>query len=193
MVYLTSGVYTYITVFIKTTWIASCPLALRWPGKGCDRCFMQFTTWTLWAVYWAANHLVHLPGGGPPQKGLIGNSPGRGGLPEFFPNFYLKFRVLKLRFLAFPGGPGGFREVREAGRNHFHLSWYLLVSGITSYGQKPWGKLCLSSTVWNDKISLKMKAFLYFLVWVKEFLLQIWILGARIILPAGKVWGLRIW
>ena len=37
----------------------------------------------------------------------------------------LKNRVLKLRFLAFPGGPGGFRELREAGRNHFHLSWYL--------------------------------------------------------------------
>ena len=41
--------------------------------------------------------------------------------------------------LAFPGGPGGFRELREAGRNHFHLSWYLLVPGITSYDQKPEG------------------------------------------------------
>ena len=51
-----------------------------------------------------------------------------------------QFRVEKLRFLAFPGGPGGFRELREAGRNHFHLSWYLLVPGITSYSQKPsWG------------------------------------------------------
>ena len=45
-------------------------------------------------------------------------------------------RVLKLRFLAFPGGPGGFRELREASRNHFHLSWYLLVPGITNYSQK---------------------------------------------------------
>ena len=33
----------------------------------------------------------------------------------------------KLRFLALFGGPGGFRELREAGRNHFHLPWYLLV------------------------------------------------------------------
>ena len=41
--------------------------------------------------------------------------------------------------LAFPGGPGGFREPREAGRNHFHLSWYLIVPGVTSYGQNPWG------------------------------------------------------
>ena len=41
--------------------------------------------------------------------------------------------------LALPGGPGGFRELREASRNHFHLSWYLLVPGITSYDQKPLG------------------------------------------------------
>ena len=34
-------------------------------------------------------------------------------------------RVLKLRFLAFPRGPGGFRELREACRSHSHLSWYL--------------------------------------------------------------------
>ena len=46
---------------------------------------------------------------------------------EFFPKSYLTFRVLKLRFLAFTEGPGGFRELREAGRNHFHLSWYLSV------------------------------------------------------------------
>ena len=32
-----------------------------------------------------------------------------------------------------------FRKLREACRNHFHLSWYLLVPGITSYSQKPWG------------------------------------------------------
>ena len=56
-------------------------------------------------------------------------------------DFSVNFRVLKLRFLAFPEGPGGFREVREADRNHFHLSWYLLVPRITSYGQKPsWGE-----------------------------------------------------
>ena len=48
----------------------------------------------------------------------------------------VEFRVLKLRFLALLGGPGGFRELREAGRNHFHLSWYLSVPGLTSYDQK---------------------------------------------------------
>ena len=37
---------------------------------------------------------------------------------------------------GFCRGPGGFREVREASRNHFHLSWYLIVPGITSYDQK---------------------------------------------------------
>ena len=53
---------------------------------------------------------------------------------DFFQIFFVKFRVLKLRFLAFPEGPGGFRELREAHRNHFHLSWYLSVAGVTSYG-----------------------------------------------------------
>ena len=56
---------------------------------------------------------------------------------DFFANFSLKFRVLKLRFLAFVEGPEGFRELREAGMNHFHLSWYLLVPGITSSCKKP--------------------------------------------------------
>ena len=53
----------------------------------------------------------------------------------FFSNFYIKFRVQKLRLLAFSRGSGGFRELREAGRKHFHLSWYLSVSVVTSYGQ----------------------------------------------------------
>ena len=52
-----------------------------------------------------------------------------------FPKSYIKLRVLKLRFLAFSRGSGGFRELREAGRKYFHLSWYLLVSVVTSYGQ----------------------------------------------------------
>ena len=52
---------------------------------------------------------------------------------DFIPNFSEIFWVLKLRFLAFSQGPGGFREVWEAGRNHFHLSRYLLVPRITSY------------------------------------------------------------
>ena len=61
------------------------------------------------------------------------------------PTFSEHCRVLKLRCLAFLGGLGGFREVREAGRNHFHL--YLLVSVVTSYDQKPWGELFRSSPV----------------------------------------------
>ena len=51
-----------------------------------------------------------------------------------------KNRVLKPRFFTFPRGPGGCRELREAGRNHFHLPWYPLVRVVTSYGRKPsWG------------------------------------------------------
>ena len=45
-------------------------------------------------------------------------------------------RVQKLSFSVFPGGPEGFSEVRGAGRNHFRLSWYLIVPGITSYDPK---------------------------------------------------------
>ena len=66
-----------------------------------------------------------------------------------FPIFYIKCRVLKLRFLAFSRGPGGFRELREAGRNHFHLSWYLSDTVVTSYGQKPSCFFCLPSTVYS--------------------------------------------
>ena len=65
--------------------------------------------------------------GGVPQKGV--NKANK----DFFPNLSENVRVLKLRFSAFVEGPGGFREVREAGRNHFQLSWYLLVPGLTSY------------------------------------------------------------
>ena len=68
-------------------------------------------------------------------------------------------------FLAFPQGPGGFRELRKAGRNHSHLSWYLKVAGITSYGRKPWGHCFVPSTVlvWFQKcLTLCM------LVWMKD-------------------------
>ena len=64
-----------------------------------------------------------------------GGSPKKGVNKEytvFSPNFSLELRGLKLRLLAFPEGPGGFRELRGAGRNHFHLSWYLVVPGMTS-------------------------------------------------------------
>ena len=69
------------------------------------------------------------PGPSPrsPKKGLIR-------LIRNFSRFVLqKIRVLKLSCLAFSEGPGGFRELREAGRNHFHLSWYLSVAVVTSY------------------------------------------------------------
>ena len=55
---------------------------------------------------------------------------------NFLSNFSAKIRVLKLRLLAFPEGPGVFRELREAGTNHFHLFCYLIVPGVTSYDQK---------------------------------------------------------
>ena len=36
-------------------------------------------------------------------------------------------------FLVFSQGPGGFRELREASRNHIHLPWYLSDAVVTSY------------------------------------------------------------
>ena len=57
-----------------------------------------------------------------------------------FPDCDVEFRVLKLSFSAFSRGYGGFRELREAGRKHFHLSWYLSVPVVTSYDQKPSGQ-----------------------------------------------------
>ena len=62
--------------------------------------------------------------GTPPGPSPRGVSPKKGVNKEykdFFPFFSLKFRVRNRRFFAFPEGPGGFRELREAGRNHFHL------------------------------------------------------------------------
>ena len=63
-----------------------------------------------------------------------------------FSNSYLKNQVLKLRLLDFSRGPGGFRELREAGRNHFDLSWYLSVSVVTSC-PKTLGVIFLPGTV----------------------------------------------
>ena len=51
----------------------------------------------------------------------------------------ITLRVLNPRFSGFPRVPGGFRELREACRNHFHLSWYLFDDVETSYGPKNWG------------------------------------------------------
>ena len=52
---------------------------------------------------------------------------------DFVLIFSENVRVLYNRFLAFSRGPGGFRELREAGRIHFHLSWYLSDYVVTSY------------------------------------------------------------
>ena len=43
--------------------------------------------------------------------------------------------------MAYSQGPGGFRELREAYRKNFHRSWYLSDAVVTSYGQKPWGRI----------------------------------------------------
>ena len=81
--------------------------------------------------------LIRSPGGCP-KKGMNQE------YKDLFAKFSLKFEVLKLRCLAFSGGAGGFRALREASRNHFHVSWYLIVPGITSYGPKPWGGICFT-------------------------------------------------
>ena len=63
---------------------------------------------------------------------------------------FITFRVLYDMFLAFPLGPGGFRELREDYRNHFHRSWYLSDAVVTTYSQKPsWEEFLLASTIYN--------------------------------------------
>ena len=47
------------------------------------------------------------------------------GIRGFVLNVNINVRFLFNSFWAFPQGPGGFRELREAYRKHFHLSWYL--------------------------------------------------------------------
>ena len=47
--------------------------------------------------------------------------------------------VLKCKFVTAYKDPGGFRELREACRNHCHLSWYLSDSMVPNYGSNPWG------------------------------------------------------
>ena len=87
--------------------------------------------------------------GGKTKSPLIG--PFKGINKEYkgvvLPMFHIKCRVLKLRFLTFSRGPGGFRELREASRSNFQPSWYLDVSMVRSCGQKAsWGNFLLPST-----------------------------------------------
>ena len=66
----------------------------------------------------------------------------------FFPCFLQKRWVLKRGLLVCIEGPGGFRELREASRNYFHLSWYLSESMVPNYGyRRSWEEIILSSTV----------------------------------------------
>ena len=55
--------------------------------------------------------------------------------------------VLHYRIFVFSRCPGRLREVREAGRNHFHLSWYLSDAAVTSISQKNGWFCLLLSTV----------------------------------------------
>ena len=99
------------------------------------------TSLAIWSIsrgpsYVSQNSLLERYGRRTPKKKLIG--PFKGISKEikgFVSIFYIKMRVLKNRCLAFSGGSGGFRELREAGRKHFHLSWYLSVPVVTSYDQ----------------------------------------------------------
>ena len=54
------------------------------------------------------------------------------------PLLFLQTNGYRSYALTFFRVHGGFRERREAGRNHFHLSWYLSDSMVPSYGQKHW-------------------------------------------------------
>ena len=62
------------------------------------------------------------PRGGGAQDTDFNKGFTKGMFTKFLPTFSGKCKVLNLSCLVFPGGPEGFRELREAGRNHFHLS-----------------------------------------------------------------------
>ena len=75
---------------------------------------------------------------------------------------FSKNQVMKHSVWAFTRG---FRKVREACRNHFHLSWYLSVPVVTSDGPKPsWGEFLLSITIcraFSRAIQGYMQTFIY--------------------------------
>ena len=80
--------------------------------------------------------------------------------------FSVTFRVLTRRFLDFSWGPGGFRELREAGSNHFHLSWFLLVPGVTSCDQQT--KKIQHSIFWVLRIKMRLRRHGIIVSWVSK-------------------------
>ena len=46
-----------------------------------------------------------------------------------------------------PSGPGGLRELREAGKIHVHLPWYLSTSWCRVMAKKTWRDYCFPFTV----------------------------------------------
>ena len=60
---------------------------------------------------------------------------------------YIKNLAVKFFFPQVWGRFGGFRELRQACRIHFHISWYLFDKMMPSYGPKPRGGLFLPFTV----------------------------------------------
>ena len=92
------------------------------PFQGPDR--LQLSTSLSWAAIGAIDCIDTVDGrkNSPlirPFKGINKE------INRIFRISYIEIRVVELRFLAFSRGYGGFRELREAGRKHFHLSWYL--------------------------------------------------------------------
>ena len=93
----------------------------------------------------------------------------------FFPDFLYKISGLKTKVFGFFLGYGGFRELREAHRKHFHLSW-----PISARGQKLWpktlgGNFCLPSTVG---------------VCIMEHFHLFWYLSVSVVTSCGhKPWG----
>ena len=53
--------------------------------------------------------------------------------------WFVKHRVIKHWWLAFSGGPEGFRELRGACWSHFHLSWYPSDAVVPNCSQKGGG------------------------------------------------------
>ena len=78
-----------------------------------------------------------------PFKGLIGS------IRIFLILLSVNFRVIKNMLFFFPNsrGPGGFKELWEACRHHFYLSWHLSNSMVSNLPKHILGETFFPSTV----------------------------------------------
>ena len=82
--------------------------------------------WFIWGVFSGLTQTVHLIHSRGPPRTPTGPVKGLYRVDEDISLIvHIKCLDIKYCFWAILQRGGGFRELREACRNHFHLSWYL--------------------------------------------------------------------